>query len=91
MIHFFLKYVVGGETGKRESAWFAFLLWLAATAWIGWAEFNTEKDLEGIRAMWMLVTPLVWAWLGASHGFDWVSKQTQWGATRISYETPCTV
>ena len=82
MMRWFLARIIGGETGKRESAWFAFLLWVGATAWIGWAEFSTERRLESTMSMWMLVTPLVWAWLGTAHGFDWVSKQTAWADPR---------
>lgn len=79
MMNFFLRRVIGGETGKRESAWFTFLLWLAATVWIGYVEFTGQAELISVLEMWKIATPFVFLWMAAAHGFQWVSSQTNWG------------
>ncbi len=84
MIRLFLRYVIGGQTGKRESAWFAFLLWAGWSAWMVYTEFTGGPELALSESMWMVVTPFVFTWLGTAHGFEWVSRQTRWGGTPMS-------
>lgn len=78
MLRLFLRHVIGGETGKRESAWFAFLLWIGWSVWMIRVEATTGRELPMALSMWMVATPFVFAWLGTAHGFEWVSRQTRW-------------
>lgn len=84
MLRLFLRYVIGGNTGKRESAWFAFLLWVGWTGWMIWTEFSGGPAMSMAESMWMVVTPFVFTWLGTAHGFEWVSRQTRWGQASVS-------
>jgi len=59
-----------GKSGQRESAMFAFMLWVLGTCWVAWAEFShTDPNLAITQSMWMVSTPLVWGWLGFAFGF----------------------
>lgn len=87
MMRWFTHYVIGGETGKRESAWFAFFLWLAFSVWLGYAAYTSpERDLAVLTTMWATLTPFVLAWLGTAHGLDWASRQS--GIKKIGNQEP---
>jgi len=77
MMGYFTAYVIGGRTGKRESAWFAFFLWLVFSAWIGRATYAGSADGETafLEAMWNTVTPFVLVWLGGAHGLEWAEQK----------------
>lgn len=76
MFKLFREYIIGGRTGKRESAWFLFSLWLAWTLWLTYAAVSLGRDIEVVVGMWSLVTPFVWGWMFISHGMEWGSVQT---------------
>lgn len=82
MLHYFVKWVIGGQTGKRESAWFAFFMWLPFSIWLGYVDFATEREIDFLQTMWNVLTPFVLGWLGTAHGLDWASKQTTLGGPR---------
>lgn len=83
MMQLFLRWIIGGQTGKRESAWFAFLIWVGWSGWMVYVEFAQDRSLDMAQSMWMVVTPFVFTWLGTSHGFEWVSRQTRWGSAQL--------
>jgi hypothetical protein len=76
MFNWFLRYVVGGITGKRESALMAWVLWLMWTAIIMWLEAD-GITLPITNGMWNITTPMVWSWLGAAFGFEWWSTHAK--------------
>jgi len=82
VIRLFRTHIIGGCTGKRESAWFVFLLWTIWSIVLIWIEAIEGPSMEGARSMWNMVTPFVFTWLGAAHGFEWFSTQTPWGLSR---------
>lgn len=78
MFKLMLKYFIGGETGKRESALMALTFWFASCVYVAVKEAQSV-DLPATVALITLATPFVWAWVAAAFGFQWVSKQTGWG------------
>lgn len=86
MLRIFRIAIIGGRTGKRESAWFAFLLWTIWTVVLTYIEMTEGPAMEGSRGMWSMTTPFVFTWLAAAHGFEWVSTQTRWGIVQRSDE-----
>jgi hypothetical protein len=82
MLKLFRTLIIGGRTGKRESAWFAFLLWMVWTIALTYIEATGGPHMDGSRGMWSMTTPFVFTWLAAAHGFEWVSTQTRWGIVR---------
>jgi hypothetical protein len=86
MIRLFRVFIIGGRTGKRESAWFAFLLWVVWSTVLVYVEATGGPDMDGSRSMWNVTTPFVFTWLAAAHGFEWVSTQTRWGIVRVPDE-----
>jgi hypothetical protein len=86
MFHVFRVIVIGGRTGKRESAWFAFVLWTVWTIVLIYVEATGGPSMDGSRGMWSMTTPFVFTWLAAAHGFEWVSTQTRWGIVREADE-----
>lgn len=71
MLQIFVRRVIGGETGKRESAWFVFILFAAWTGFLVWAEFAREREMEQASSMWMVLAPFVMGWVMGAHGMEW--------------------
>ena len=78
MLKSFTKYIIGGRSGKREAAWFVFLLWSIAFGWSAWREAH-GFPVSGVQSMLTTAMPFVLGFLLSVHGMDWVSKQTNWG------------
>ena len=78
MLKLFGKFVIGGQSGKREQAWAVFLLWSIAFGWSA-AKEAAGSSLEGTLAILTLALPLVIGNLTVAHGMEWVSRQTGWG------------
>lgn len=65
MFHWILVNVIGGETGKRESAIFLLSIWLAFSAYIVFGDFD-EVKLQTLERMWGVFTPFMFlSWAGA--------------------------
>lgn len=80
MMNWFIRVILGGKTAKRESAIFAFLLWVIGTFWLAWADVtHPDSQMRISEGMWMVTTPFVFAWMATAFGIDWISKQTHWG------------
>lgn len=73
MFNYVLKYVIGGRSGKRESALMAWLFWVGWTIWLTVAESGDQTVTQAV-GMWNVATPLVWSWLGAAFGFEWWTR-----------------
>lgn len=78
MLKFVTKYIIGGRSGKREAAWFVFLLWAIAFAWSAWREAH-GFPVTGVQSILTAALPFVLGFVLSVHGMDWVSKQTNWG------------
>lgn len=76
MMRLFLKHVIGGVSGKRESAWFVFLLFMGWTGWLTWVEFAHGREMEQAASMWMVLAPFVIGWIAGAHGLEWRSRQS---------------
>ncbi|KIC42250.1 hypothetical protein RA27_02370 [Ruegeria sp. ANG-R] len=82
MFEWFKNKVIGGDTGKRESAWFLFLIWLSAAVVV------SVLDAMGVKALFAkemvrYAAPAVFTWLAAAHGMDWATVQWK-GRGRIN-------
>lgn len=86
MMKKFRMLILGGDTDKRESSWFAFLLWVAGLVIVcvlesrnihmGAPTYNLEFPKEILKlAMWP-----VFGWWSVAHGLEFVNKQTVFGA-----------
>lgn len=94
MIRWFILHALGYDpddvekSGKRESAWFGFLVWMAFTGWLVWLDVShPEVPLALTTVMWQTITPFVFVWFAAAHGFDWFSKQTGYGGGNVLLST----
>ncbi len=94
MMKLIVKYVIGGETGTREVAVLAWLLWLALTAYLLWVEFTfagtpgeQEKEVMISMAVWAMMTPFAWGWMAIAFGLNKVIQQTNLNPslTRVAY------
>lgn len=74
MFEWFKSNVIGGDTGKRESAWFLFLIWLVAAVVVSAVEAIGVSALFA-QEMVRYAAPAVFAWLAAAHGMDWAVVQ----------------
>ena len=84
MLQKFRIWIIGGHTGKRESALFAFLIWLIAVIYIGYLDsYNVDQkkiyNLEFVMSIVETSTFFVFAWLAAAHGFEFLNRQTRFG------------
>lgn len=79
MLKFFVRFVIGGRSGKREQAWAVFFLWCAAFAWTA-AKEAAGVAMNGTQSILSLALPLVIANLALAHGMEWVSTQTRFGS-----------
>lgn len=77
MLKFFGRYIIGGRSGKREQAWFAFILWCIAFAWMMHREVQ-GIDLPNTTSLLALALPLVFANIAIAHGMEWHSDQSKW-------------
>lgn len=78
MLKHFVRLAIGGRSGKREQAWFVFLLWCAAFGWSAYQE-SMGAVMDGTQSILSLAFPMVMANLALAHGMEWVSAQTEWG------------
>lgn len=81
MLKLFGKYVIGGETGKREQAWFLFLGWCVGFVMMS-ARESAGLPVDATHSILTMSFPFVIINLALSHGLEWMSMQTDWGGAR---------
>lgn len=74
MIQIFRKFIIGGETGKREMAWFVFKLWAVAFVYFVFKEAH-GIDMPGTLELLRLSFIPVLGVLLAAHGMEWATTQ----------------
>lgn len=74
MMRGFVRYVIGGRSGKREYAWAVFLLWAAAFVWVAVKEAS-GVSMEGSQAILSVSIYPVLISLAAAYGMEWFSTQ----------------
>ena len=78
MLRILRKYIVGGRTDKRESAWLVFIAWAIAFVWAAHKE-AAGFSVAGTQAILSAAMIPVIALVAVAHGMEWVSEQTSWG------------
>ena len=84
MIKKFRTFILGGDTDKRESALFAFLLWFIITVGVSFMDARNVIDppvynLSFAKEMIKFSASFVFAWLAAAHSLEFVGKHTKYG------------
>jgi RsiW-degrading membrane proteinase PrsW (M82 family) len=88
MLSYFVRRVIGGQTGKRESAWFVFLLFALWTGFLVAVEFIYEREMEQASSMWMVLAPFVIGWIMGAHGMEWRDQVSRARAGQSSHAAP---
>ncbi len=69
--------LIGGATGKRQTAWAVFALWCAAFVWLMVQEAH-GVSMPATQAILSLMGPAALTLLGVAYGLEWNSTQSKW-------------
>lgn len=78
MLRYIVRCVIGGRSGKRESAVLMMILWLIGVGFLAGMEVQGHH-LSLFANTLMFAGPFVFGWYGVAFGMEWVAKQTNWG------------
>lgn len=67
MIGLFRKYIIGGDTGTREGAWFAFLVVFGLLGLAIWME-TQGRDMSALYSLLTVLCPTVVGAVVGAHG-----------------------
>lgn len=74
MLRMWTRYVIGGESGKREGAWAVFLPLAALTAWASWNEAH-GVEMTATFGLLTVALPTAMVAILAAHGLEHVSRK----------------
>jgi hypothetical protein len=87
MFTWILRNIIGGQTGKRESAIAVASLWLGGVIAVTIGnEFG--RDLAFLAETVRETKWIVGGWFAGAFGLDWVAKQTDIGGPAIARSNP---
>jgi len=85
MIRLFVHHVLGGRSGKREAAWFMFIVVTGMVAFVVWAEYNGVA-MPISQAILTIVWPATVLAVGAAHGIEHYGGSDLLDSRRITIE-----